>query len=138
MSRTTRLCAILILAACRGSRSSGSAPLDTAAFTSVAPAGPVDSTLRIVITDQPQVYANGRLVSLAGLDSLLMALKLIDGEVWFYRQEPDIRLAAQQNSLIDSVFIAVRRHELPLRPSRVADFGDLTGTRRRSSEPGVP
>jgi len=138
MSRTARLCTILILAACRGSRSSYSAPLDTAAFTSVAPAGPVDSTLRIVVTDQPQVYANGRLVSLAGLDSLLVALKLIDGEVWFYRQVPDIRLAAQQNSLIDSVFTAVRRRELPLRPSRVADFGDLTGTRRRSSEPGVP
>lgn len=138
MSRTTRLCAILILAACRGSRSSGSAPLDTAAFTSVAPAGPVDSTLRIVVTDQPQVFADGKPVSLAALDSLLVALKLIDGEVWFFRQQPDIRLAARQDSLIDSVFTAVRRHELPLRPSRVADFGDLTGTRRRSSEPGVP
>ncbi|HEY6108949.1 MAG TPA: hypothetical protein VIV56_08605 [Gemmatimonadales bacterium] len=138
MSRTTRLCAILILAACRGSRSSGSAPLDTAAFTSVAPAGPADSTLRIVVTDQPQVFADGKPVSLAALDSLLVALKLIDGEVWFFRQQPDIRLAARQDSLIDSVFTAVRRHELPLRPSRVADFGDLTGTRRRSSEPGVP
>lgn len=138
MSRTTRLCAILILAACRGSRSSGSAPLDTAAFTSVAPAGPVDSTLRIVVTDQPQVFADGKPVSLAALDSLLVALKLLDGEVWFFRQQPDIRLAARQDSLIDSVFTAVRRHELPLRPSRVADFGDLTGTRRRSSEPGVP
>lgn len=132
MYRATRCCAILILAACRGSRSSGSAPLDTAAFTSVAPSGPSDSTLRIVITDQPQVYANGRLVSLAALDSLLVTLKLIDGEVWFYRQQPDIRLAEQQNSLIDSVFAAVRRHALPLRPSRVGDFGDLAGKRRLS------
>jgi hypothetical protein len=134
MHRTTRCLAVLILAACRGSRSSGSAPVDTAAFTSVAPSGPVDSTLRIVITDQPQVYANGGLVSLTALDSLLVALKQIDGEVWFYRQQPDIRLAAQQNSLIDSVFTAIRRHELPLRSSRVADFGDLTGKRRRSPE----
>jgi hypothetical protein len=138
MSRAARLCAILLLATCRGSRSSGSAPLDTAAFTSDAPAGPLDSTLRIVITDQPQVYANGRPVSLVALDSLLGALKLIDGEVWFYRQQPDIHLAAQQNSLIDSVFTAVRRHELPLTPSRVADFGDLSGKRRRSPGPVVP
>lgn len=138
MSRATPLYAILILVACRGSRSSGNASLDTAAFATIAPAGPVDSTLRIVVTDQPQVYANGTPVSLAALDSLLVALKLIDGEVWFYRQEPDIRLAAQQNALIDSVFSAVRRRELPLRPSRVADFGDLTGKRRRAPGPGVP
>lgn len=138
MSRATRLCAILVFAACRGSRSSGSTPLDTAAFTSVAPTGPVDSTLRIVVTDQPQVYANGKPVSLAALDSLLVALKLIDGEVWFFRQQPDIRLAARQDSLIDSVFTAVRRHELPLRPSRVADFGDLTGKRRRSPDAVEP
>ena len=138
MSRSARLCAILILAACRGSRSSGSAPLDTAAFTSAAPAGPVDSTLRIVVTDQPQVFANGKPVSLAALDSLLVALKLIDGEVWFFRQQTDIRLAARQDSLIDSVFAAVRRHELPLRPSRVADFGDLTGKRRGSTGAAEP
>jgi hypothetical protein len=137
---TTRLglCAILLLAACRGSRSSGGAPLDTAAFTSVAPSGPLDSTLRIVITDQPRVYANGRQVSLPTLDSLLAALKLIEGEVWFFRQQPDIRLAAQQNALIDSIFTAVRRYELPLQPSRVADFGDLAGKHRRSPGPGGP
>jgi hypothetical protein len=138
MSRATCLCAILILAACRGTRSSGGAPLDTAAFTSVAPAGPLDSTLRIVITDQPQVYANGRHVTLAALDSLLVALELIEGEVWYFRQQPDIRLAAQQNALIDSVFTAVRRHELPLKPSRVADFGDLSGKRRRAPGAGGP
>ena len=98
----------------------------------LSPTTPVDSTLRIVITDQPAVYANARPVSFGVLDSLLTALKAIDGEVWYYRQPIDISRSAQQDSLIDSVLALVRRHVLVFRPSSVADFGDLAGKPRRT------
>lgn len=133
MHRATGCFVILVLAACRGNRSGGDGPLDTTRFASLTPAAPLDSTLRIVVTEEPQVYANGHPVTLAALDTMLAALKRIEGDVWFFRPQPDIRLAAQQNVLIDSVFAVVRRHELVLRPSRVADFGDLTGKRRPSA-----
>lgn len=132
------LMAILVLAACRGRRSDGGASVDTAGFVSLAPPAPLDSTLRIIVTDQPQVYVDGRLVSLTALDSMLAALELIDGVVWFYQQPAEIHLAARQDSLVDSVLTAVHRHELAIWPSRSADFGDLVGKRRRPSPPGAP
>jgi hypothetical protein len=111
--------------------------VDTAGFVSLAPSAPLDSTLRIIITDQSQVYVDGRLVSLTALDSMLAALKHIEGVVWFYQQPAEIHLAARQDSLVDSVLTAVHRHELVIWPSRSADFGDLVG-RRRPSAPGAP
>lgn len=138
MHRTVGLCTILILAACRGSRSGSETPLDTTRFTSLAPSAPLDSTLRVVVTDEPQVYANGKVVTLPALDSMLAALKLIEGEVWFFQQRSDIHLAAQQNSLIDSVLAAVQRHQLALRSSHMADFGDLVGKPRRSPDAETP
>lgn len=132
MHRAIFLVAILTPAACRGTRSNSGAPLDTTSFVALSPSAPLDSTIRIVITDQPQVYANGHLVTFATLDSMLAALKAIDGEVWFYRQPSDIHLAAQQDSLLDSVMAAVRRHDLPFTPSRMADFGDLAAKRHHA------
>lgn len=133
MHRATACFVILVLAACRGKPSGGDAQIDTTRFASLAPAAPLDSTLRVVVTEEPQVYANGHPVTLAALDTMLAALKRIEGDVWFFRPQPDIRLAARQNALIDSVFALVRQHELVLRPSRAADFGDLIGKRRPSA-----
>lgn len=138
MRRTAAVFVLLCFVACRGSRSDGGALVDSAGFASLTPSTPVDSTLRIIISDQPQVYANGSLVSLARLDSMLATLKAIDGVVWYYRQPIDLHLAAQQDSLVDSVLSAVHRLGLELWPSRTADFGDLAGKRRRPSETEAP
>ena len=130
--RRRGLCAVVLAAACGGGRSGEHATIDTAAFATVAPSAPLDSTLRIVVTDQPQVYVNGRAVTLAGLDSLLDALQRIDGEVWYFSQPPDPHRADLQNALVDSILGAVSRHGLALRASRRGDFGDLAGRRRRA------
>lgn len=113
---------ILILLAC-GEGAGDRSMVDTTA-ASLSP------TLHIVITTDPAVYADGRATSLMALDSQFSTLKGANGEVWLYREARDPRTAAQQDSLVDSVLMAITRHALPFRLSRRPDFSDQAGKRR--------
>ena len=93
-------------------------------------AAPLNPTLHIIITSDPAVYADGRVTSLISLDSQFSTLKATNGEVWLYRQARDPRTTAQQDSLVDSVLLAITRHALPFRLSRRPDFSDQAGKRR--------
>ncbi|MGH9896455.1 MAG: hypothetical protein ACREA0_31550 [bacterium] len=93
-------------------------------------AASLNQTLHLVITSDPAVYADGRATSLISLDSQFSALKVANGEVWLFRQPRDPRTAAQQDSLVDSVLMAITRHALPFRLSRRPDFSDQSGKRR--------
>jgi hypothetical protein len=134
MNRTLRLLSLLVLAACGGGKPGGQAAADTAAMVSTAPAPtPEDATLRLIITSDPAVYANGHAVTPQGLDSALTALPDSDGEVWLYREVADPHVAAAQDSLADLVLAAITRHDLPLKVSHKPDFSDQTGKHRRPS-----
>jgi hypothetical protein len=116
---------LLTLAACSGGSSADRATTDTMmVVTTAAPA--MDPVLRIILTADPRVYANGHAVPLAGLDSLLAALKDVNGEVWLYREATDPASAGRQDSLADSVLGEIARHELTIRVSRRPDFSDRT------------
>ena len=96
----------------------------------------LNPTLHIVITSDAAVYADGRVTSLISLDSQFRTLQGANGEVWLYRQPRDPRTAAQQDSLVDSVLMAITRHALPFRLARRPDFSDQAGKRRpRRSTP---
>jgi len=93
-------------------------------------AAALNPTLRLVITSDPAVYADGLPTSLIDLDSQFSTLKGANGEVWLYREARDPRTAPQQDSLVDSVLMAITRHALPFRLSRRPDFSDQAGKRR--------
>ncbi len=93
-------------------------------------AAPLSPTLRLVITSNPAVYADGRPTSLIGLDSQFSVLKGANGEVWLYREARDPGTTALQDSLVDSVLMAITRHALPFRLSSRPDFSDQSGKRR--------
>lgn len=132
MHRPLGLLVLLTLAACGGGKPAGRSSVDTMmVYGSAPPPAAADSTLRIIVTNDPRVYANGRGVTLTGLDSLLTAVKGISGEVWFYREMADPAVAAQQDSLVDSVLGAIARLGLPLVVSRKPDFSDQAGKHRQ-------
>jgi hypothetical protein len=116
------LLVILVLFACGGGTGERSM-VDTTAAS-------LNPTLHIVITTDPAVYADGRATSLIGLDSQFSTLKGANGEVWLYREARDPHTAAEQDSLVDSVLMAITRHAVPFRLSRRPDFSDQTGKRR--------
>ncbi|MGH9896769.1 MAG: hypothetical protein ACREA0_33170 [bacterium] len=120
-----RVLGMLALVACSGGTSTD------------RPAAEVPSALRIVITSDAKLYADGQAVTLTTLDSLLTALKAANGEVWYYREPRDPILTAQQDSLVNSILAAITRHELSVRVSRRPDFSDQGGKRRRPG-PGRP
>jgi hypothetical protein len=136
MHRTQRFLCFAFLAACSGSKSADHPAADTALMVSaVPPAGPKDATLRITITNDPKVYADGHAATFRDLDSLLTAIRADTGEVWLYREASDPHLAGQQDSLVDSVLGTITRHDLTVRLSRRPDFSDL---HRRSARPDRP
>ena len=112
----------LILCACSGGAGDRAMVNTTAAS--------LNPTLRIVITSDPAVYADGRATSLVSLDSQFSTLKGANGEVWLYREARDPRTTALQDSLVDSVLMAITRHALPFRLSSRPDFSDQAGKRR--------
>jgi len=120
MHRFLRVLVILALVGCGGGTSAD------------RPTAEVRSALRIVVTSDAQLYADGRAVTLASLDSLLTALKTANGEVWYYREPRDPDLSGEQDSLVNSILTAFTRQELSVRVSRRPDFSDQTGKRRRS------
>jgi hypothetical protein len=137
-----RIPVLLLLAtaaACGGSKSANRSTVDTSqVFVSSPTSAPQDVTLRLVITSDPKVYADGRPVALGVLDSLLTALKTAYGEVWLYREESDPHVAAQQDSLVDAVLGAITRHDLVVRVSHQPDFSDQAGKHRPAPDSERP
>jgi hypothetical protein len=132
MRRSLGLLVLCILSACGGGKSAGRPSADTTTMvSSTPPAAALDSTLRIIVTNDPRVYADGRAVTPLGLDSLLTTLRGINGEVWFYRETADPAVAARQDSLVDAVLAAITRLGLPLVVSRKPDFSDQVGKHRQ-------
>ena len=139
MVRPPRFLIVLTLCACAGGKTADRTTADTViAFTSLTPPAPTDSTLRILVSSDARAYADGRAITLRALDSLLTALKLTNGEVWYYRAPREPPLADQQDSLADSILTAITRHDLPVRIAKRADFSDQEGKHRRIGEPGRP
>ncbi len=118
---------ILILCACGGG-AGDRAMVDTTA-------APLNPTIRLVITSDLAVYADGHATSLIGLDSQFTTLKGANGEVWLYREARDPRTSAQQDSLVDSVLMAITRHALPFRLSSRPDFSDQADKPRPPRRP---
>ena len=123
--RSVRAILVLSLASC-GRRGSGDGSrVDTTIVSTPLPAPAASAPiLRISITRDAKVYADGRAVTLPGLDSLFAALKAIKGVVWYYQEASARGPAAKQASVITSVLDAVIRHQLPVRLSSKPDFSD--------------
>lgn len=139
MIRSHHVLILLTLCACAGGKTADRAAADTViAFTSLAAPAPTDSTLRILVSSDASAYADGKATTLRALDSLLTALKLINGEVWYYRAPRDPQLADRQDSLAEAILTAITRHDLPVRIAKRADFSDQEGKHRRIGEPGRP
>jgi hypothetical protein len=139
MHRLPGLILILLLAACGGTKSADRSAVDTSlVYVSSPSAPPQDVTLRLVITSDPKVYADGHPVTLGVLDSLLTALKTAYGEVWLYREESDPHVAAQQDSLVDAVLGAITRHDLVVRVAKQPDFSDQAGRHRPAPDSERP
>jgi len=135
MARTHTFLVLLPLFACGGGNSANRPAADTtSAFSTLTPTTPVDSTLRILVSSDAKAYANGRAVTLPDLDSLLGALALIKGDVWYYRAQREPLRAEQQDSLADSVLTAITRHDLQVRVAKRPDFSDQEGKRRHPSD----
>jgi len=128
---------ILLLLGCGRSNSSSQVAVDTTIvfIASRAPtgSGPV---LRIVITRDAKVYADGRRVTSQGLDSAISALETRNGAVWYYRAGPERVPTARQDAVISLVLKAVLDHRRPLKLLSHEDLGrpalrPLTDSTRR-------
>ena|SRR5213594_1509066 len=118
--------ALLLLASC-GGRSADRATVDTLlVFTAPPPAAPRAPVLRISITRDAKVYADGRAITLTALDSSLRALKGVNGGVWLYQEVRDRRPGSALDSAFKTVASSIARHELPVRFARQPDFSDLS------------
>jgi len=118
---------ILLLLGCGRSSSSSQVAVDTTIVFIASPAptgsGPV---LRIVITRDAKVYADGRRVTSQGLDSALSALETRNGAVWYYRAGPEREPTARQDAVISLVLKAVLDHRRPLKLLSHEDLGRPT------------
>ena len=94
-------------------------------FRSFPPPAPGAPTLRITISREGKVYAGGRLVTYAVLDSLLTALQGAHGEAWLYAEASDRLRGALADSALKKVATAIVRHQLPNKIAAKADFSDL-------------
>jgi len=118
--------AVLVLASC-GGRSSDRSTGDTLlVFTAPPPAAPGAPVLRISITRDATVYADGRAITLTAIDSSLRALKGVNGGVWLYQQVRDRRRGSALDSAFKTVASSIARYELPVRFARQPDFSDLS------------
>ena len=121
-----RSLAVLLLASC-GGRSSDRSTVDTVlVFTAPPPAAPGAPVLRISITRDAKLYADGRPITLTALDSSLRALKGANGGVWLYQEVRDLRRGSALDSAFKTVASSIARHELPVRFARQPDFSDLS------------
>lgn len=115
---------VVALASCAKREADGGSRTDTT-LVFVASPSQTGRALRIRITGDAKVYAGDDLVSLAVLDSLLVALKAAEGEVWYYREAGDRQPTGKQDTVITSVLNAIIRHRLPVRLSSKPDFSDV-------------
>ena len=121
----TLLLAVLALVSC-GERATEHQTVDTAmVFTSFPPPAPGAPVLRISIVRDGKVYADGRVVTYAVLDSLLAALKNAHGEVWLHEEVTGHQRGSSLDSALMKVGTAIARLQLPNRFSSRADFSDL-------------
>jgi hypothetical protein len=137
MNRFSGFLLTVILAACGGggSKADVRTTTDTTGLVSTpATAAPTDSSLRITISSDDHVYANGKPLTTAHLDSLLTALKAIEGEVWYYREPRDPQVTPAQEARVDSVLAAMSARELVVRVSHQPDFSDIAGLKHRSPD----
>jgi len=119
---------VLSLGSCGRRDSGGGSRVDTSSVFRRLPTPAASARiLRIRITRDAKVYADGRAVTLAVLDSLLAALQVFKGGVWYYQEASPRHPAAKQDSVITSVLDALIRHQLPIRLSTKPDFSDSAG-----------
>jgi hypothetical protein len=106
---------VLGIGACRRPDSSAQTTVDTAiVFVAEPSATGRGPTLRIVVTRDASVYADGRPVPVARLDATLSALRLKNGAVSYYRAAPDRRTTWQQDSVIKAIAVGVATNRLPI------------------------
>ena len=117
-----------LLAACRGQGNAGRSARDTSVVFAAPPANaPV---LRVSITRDGQIAADGRPVSMPMLDSVLGNLKAAQGVVWYYHEAPGRRPSIQEKAATSVVLSLILHHQLPLRLSTQPDFSDVVGRDR--------
>ena len=106
---------VLGIGACHRADSSAQTTVDTAmVFVAEPSATGRGPTLRIVVTRDANVYADGRPVLVARLDSTLSALRVKNGAASYSRAAPERRTTLQQDTVIKAIAIAVAANGLPI------------------------
>jgi len=84
--------------------------------------------LRIAITANGQISADGRRTTIEELIPILRELAKKKGEVWYYREEPE----ADPHPNAMKVLAAIVDCNLPVRLSTKPDYSDSVGEKGRS------
>jgi hypothetical protein len=116
---------LLALLACRERHSSRPVTVDTA-LVYIAPGAPRgDARLRVSVTRDAKVFADGQEVTPSRLDSLLNATRAVNGGVWLYQDTAARRLEPGIDSTFKRVQDDILDHQLPIWIAYKSDFSDL-------------
>src|SRR6266550_1945677 len=108
------LIATVLLASC-GRRSSDASTVDTVMVFTAAPGTARGATkLRVSITRDAKVLANGREVTPPVFDSLLTATQAANGGVWLYQESFEHRVGTRVDSVFKTVAESILSHKLPV------------------------
>ena len=115
----------VVFASC-GRRSSDASTVDTVMVFTATPSTARGATrLRVAVTRDAKVLADGREVTLTVLDSLLSATQTANGGVWLYQESVAHRLGTRSDSVFKAVADNIVRRELPVWFAHRPDFSDL-------------
>jgi len=114
----------IVAFACRG-RAADQDSVDTVmVFRAPPPAAPDSPVLRVAVLNDASIVADGRVVTLAALDSLFDRLQASNGQVWLYHDGASPR-GSEPELTWRQVASRVARRGLPNTHSRRSDFADL-------------
>jgi hypothetical protein len=134
MTRAIDLLLLGLALACGRRDSSDAAAVDTAmVFVSTPTAARGSTRLRVSITTDAKLLADGRQVTVGALDSLLSATQAARGGVWLYQDNSARKRGSRSDSLFKRVAEASLHHHLPVWFAHRPDFADLEATLSDSS-----
>ena len=135
MTRAINLLVLGLALACGRRDGSDVATVDTAmAFISTPTTARGSARLRVSITKDAKVLADGHQVTLIALDSLLSATEVARGGVWLYQDNAPRQRWSHPDSVFRRVAEASLHHHLPVWFARRPDFVDLEATLSHTSK----
>ena len=106
--------------------------VDTALVYVQAPAAPRGPMrLRLTITRDLRILADGHAVTAAGLDSALSVAQAANGGAWIYQAAVDSSSRSRADSVLQSLTARILDHELAIWIAYRPDFSDLHEKLRR-------